>query len=188
MLVIDEGLKPDDLVIVEGVLQAIPGREVNPQRTRAAHHRKSSKQCRVTRQGLNPVKRVELRFQSERLGMTTETRTETKNPFCLYLCIFWILLASWHHTDVQVFHRAPDSRQRYRDRHDPAGRRLPAQAAGRAVSRNRAADDSGEHQLSGRQRRGSGDHRRNSASSRASTASRVRSTCSPPAAATAATR
>ena len=30
MLVIDEGLKPDDLVIVEGVFQAIPGREVNP--------------------------------------------------------------------------------------------------------------------------------------------------------------
>ena len=32
MLVIAEGLKPDDLVIVEGLLQAIPGREVNPQR------------------------------------------------------------------------------------------------------------------------------------------------------------
>jgi len=31
-LVIDEGLKSDDLVIVEGLLQAIPGREVNPQR------------------------------------------------------------------------------------------------------------------------------------------------------------
>jgi RND family efflux transporter MFP subunit len=30
-LVIGEGLKPDDLVIVEGVLQAIPGRTVNPQ-------------------------------------------------------------------------------------------------------------------------------------------------------------
>ena len=32
LLVIGEGLKPDDLVIVEGVLQAIPGRTVNPQR------------------------------------------------------------------------------------------------------------------------------------------------------------
>jgi multidrug efflux system membrane fusion protein len=32
LLVIDDGLKPDDLVIVEGLLQAIPGREVNPQR------------------------------------------------------------------------------------------------------------------------------------------------------------
>jgi len=31
MLAIDEGLKPEDLVIVEGLLQAIPGREVNPQ-------------------------------------------------------------------------------------------------------------------------------------------------------------
>ena len=30
-LVIEEGLKPDDRVIVEGLLQAIPGREVNPQ-------------------------------------------------------------------------------------------------------------------------------------------------------------
>jgi len=32
MLVIGEGLKPDDLVIIEGVLQAIPGRLVTPQR------------------------------------------------------------------------------------------------------------------------------------------------------------
>jgi multidrug efflux pump subunit AcrA (membrane-fusion protein) len=32
LLVIGEGLKPDDLVIVEGLLQAIPGRAVNPQR------------------------------------------------------------------------------------------------------------------------------------------------------------
>jgi RND family efflux transporter MFP subunit len=32
LLVINEGLKPDDLVIVEGGLQAIPGRTVNPQR------------------------------------------------------------------------------------------------------------------------------------------------------------
>jgi len=31
MLVIEDGLKPDDRVIVEGLLQAIPGREVNPQ-------------------------------------------------------------------------------------------------------------------------------------------------------------
>jgi len=31
MLVIEEGLKPDDEVIVEGLLQAIPGREVAPQ-------------------------------------------------------------------------------------------------------------------------------------------------------------
>jgi membrane fusion protein, multidrug efflux system len=31
-LVIEEGLKPDDWVIVEGRLQAIPGREVNPHR------------------------------------------------------------------------------------------------------------------------------------------------------------
>lgn len=30
-LVIEEGLKPEDLVIVEGLLQAIPGREVKPQ-------------------------------------------------------------------------------------------------------------------------------------------------------------
>jgi RND family efflux transporter MFP subunit len=32
LMVIGEGLKPDDLVIVEGALQAIPGRTVNPQR------------------------------------------------------------------------------------------------------------------------------------------------------------
>jgi RND family efflux transporter MFP subunit len=32
LLVIGEGLKPDDLVIVEGLLRAIPGRTVNPQR------------------------------------------------------------------------------------------------------------------------------------------------------------
>jgi membrane fusion protein, multidrug efflux system len=32
VLVIEAGLKPDDLVIVEGLLQAIPGRQVNPQR------------------------------------------------------------------------------------------------------------------------------------------------------------
>jgi RND family efflux transporter MFP subunit len=32
LLVIGEGLKPDDMVIVEGGLQAIPGRTVNPQR------------------------------------------------------------------------------------------------------------------------------------------------------------
>ena len=31
MLVIGEGLKPDDRVIVEGILQAIPGRAVKPQ-------------------------------------------------------------------------------------------------------------------------------------------------------------
>jgi membrane fusion protein, multidrug efflux system len=31
LLVIDEGLKPDDLVIVEGLFQAIPGRMVTPQ-------------------------------------------------------------------------------------------------------------------------------------------------------------
>src|SRR5499426_4779237 len=31
LLVIDEGLQPDDLVIVEGLLQAIPGRTVTPQ-------------------------------------------------------------------------------------------------------------------------------------------------------------
>lgn len=36
MLVIEEGLKPQDLVIVEGILQAIPGREVNPQQRAAA--------------------------------------------------------------------------------------------------------------------------------------------------------
>jgi RND family efflux transporter MFP subunit len=32
LLVVGDGLKPDDLVIVEGILQAIPGRVVNPQR------------------------------------------------------------------------------------------------------------------------------------------------------------
>ena len=32
MMVIESGLSPDDWVIVEGLLQAIPGREVNPQR------------------------------------------------------------------------------------------------------------------------------------------------------------
>ena len=32
MLVIESGLKADDPVIVEGILQAIPGRVVNPQR------------------------------------------------------------------------------------------------------------------------------------------------------------
>ncbi|MDO8432830.1 MAG: efflux RND transporter periplasmic adaptor subunit [Candidatus Binatus sp.] len=32
MMTIESGLKPDDNVIVEGLLQAIPGREVNPQR------------------------------------------------------------------------------------------------------------------------------------------------------------
>jgi len=31
LLVVGEGLKPDDLVIIEGGLQAIPGRTVNPQ-------------------------------------------------------------------------------------------------------------------------------------------------------------
>jgi multidrug efflux pump subunit AcrA (membrane-fusion protein) len=31
MIVIEEGVKPDDRVITEGVLQAIPGREVKPQ-------------------------------------------------------------------------------------------------------------------------------------------------------------
>jgi multidrug efflux pump subunit AcrA (membrane-fusion protein) len=31
LLVIDEGLKPEDLVIVEGLFQAIPGRTVTPQ-------------------------------------------------------------------------------------------------------------------------------------------------------------
>ena len=36
LLVIEEGLKPEDSVIVEGLLQAIPGREVNPQRAAAA--------------------------------------------------------------------------------------------------------------------------------------------------------
>src|SRR4029077_2139384 len=36
MLVIETGLKPDDLVIVEGLLQAIPGRQVNPQRATKA--------------------------------------------------------------------------------------------------------------------------------------------------------
>jgi multidrug efflux pump subunit AcrA (membrane-fusion protein) len=36
LVVIEEGLKPDDRVIVEGVLQAIPGREVNPQPENAA--------------------------------------------------------------------------------------------------------------------------------------------------------
>ncbi|HUA35353.1 MAG TPA: efflux RND transporter periplasmic adaptor subunit [Candidatus Binataceae bacterium] len=35
-LVIEEGLKPDDKVIVEGLLQAIPGHEVNPQQASAA--------------------------------------------------------------------------------------------------------------------------------------------------------
>jgi RND family efflux transporter MFP subunit len=34
-LVIEEGLKPDDWVIVEGLLQAIPGREVNPRQEAA---------------------------------------------------------------------------------------------------------------------------------------------------------
>jgi RND family efflux transporter MFP subunit len=33
MMVVESGLKPDDWVIVEGLLQAIPGREVAPQRT-----------------------------------------------------------------------------------------------------------------------------------------------------------
>ena len=32
LLVVGEGLKPDDLVIIEGGLQAIPGRQVSPQR------------------------------------------------------------------------------------------------------------------------------------------------------------
>jgi RND family efflux transporter MFP subunit len=36
LIVVEEGLKPDDLVIVEGLLQAIPGREVNPQPENAA--------------------------------------------------------------------------------------------------------------------------------------------------------
>jgi RND family efflux transporter MFP subunit len=36
LLVINEGLKPDDLVIVEGGLQAIPGRTVNPQKAAAS--------------------------------------------------------------------------------------------------------------------------------------------------------
>jgi len=33
MMVVESGLKPDDWVIVDGLLQAIPGREVTPQRT-----------------------------------------------------------------------------------------------------------------------------------------------------------
>ncbi len=36
MMVIASGLQPDDWVIVEGLLQAIPGREVNPQRSTKA--------------------------------------------------------------------------------------------------------------------------------------------------------
>ena len=39
LLVIGEGLKPDDLVIVEGGLQAIPGRTVNPQQRAASRPR-----------------------------------------------------------------------------------------------------------------------------------------------------
>jgi RND family efflux transporter MFP subunit len=36
MMVINSGLQPNDWVIVEGLLQAIPGREVNPQRSSKA--------------------------------------------------------------------------------------------------------------------------------------------------------
>src|SRR5262249_23629831 len=35
LMVIDSGLKPEDRVIVDGLLQAIPGREVNPQQPTA---------------------------------------------------------------------------------------------------------------------------------------------------------
>ena len=45
LLVIGEGLKPDDLVIVEGGLQAIPGRTVNPQRA-ASGAPQSKNKCR----------------------------------------------------------------------------------------------------------------------------------------------
>jgi multidrug efflux pump subunit AcrA (membrane-fusion protein) len=37
-LAVGEGLKPDDLVITEGVLQAIPGRQVTPQRAEKIPH------------------------------------------------------------------------------------------------------------------------------------------------------
>jgi multidrug efflux pump subunit AcrA (membrane-fusion protein) len=33
IMVVESGLKPQDWVITEGLLQAIPGREVNPQRS-----------------------------------------------------------------------------------------------------------------------------------------------------------
>jgi multidrug efflux pump subunit AcrA (membrane-fusion protein) len=33
MIVVESGLKPGDWVIIEGSLQAIPGREVSPQRS-----------------------------------------------------------------------------------------------------------------------------------------------------------
>jgi membrane fusion protein, multidrug efflux system len=36
MMVVDSGLKPDDWVVTEGLLQAIPGREVKPQRAAAS--------------------------------------------------------------------------------------------------------------------------------------------------------
>ena len=42
MLVIEAGLKPDDLVIVEGILQAIPGRVVNPSEPQASRRRRES--------------------------------------------------------------------------------------------------------------------------------------------------
>jgi membrane fusion protein, multidrug efflux system len=32
-MVVEAGIKPEDWVITEGLLQAIPGREVNPQRS-----------------------------------------------------------------------------------------------------------------------------------------------------------
>jgi RND family efflux transporter MFP subunit len=42
LMVIESGLKADDWVIVEGLLQAIPGREVNPQRATGAPSSKAA--------------------------------------------------------------------------------------------------------------------------------------------------
>ena len=41
-LVIEQGLRPDDLVIVEGQLEAIPGREVKPTRVTTPVRRASA--------------------------------------------------------------------------------------------------------------------------------------------------
>ena len=55
--------------------------------------------------------------------------------------------------DLEILHRAAGPRQRDRDPDGRDRRRRAVQAAGRAVSRRRAADRAGHHALSRRQRR-----------------------------------
>ena len=89
---------------------------------------------------------------------------------------------------VQVFHRAPDLRQRHRHHHNHSGRGVHHQPAYRAVPGDHTADHSGLDKLSGRQRGGGGERPSASRSSRRSTVSRARCICPRPVAATAVIR